>query len=78
MAAGGSPARTVVDALRRWPSPLLVTTADHPLLTPGMVERLLREGDPEADAVVALVPAAAAVVAIPEPAGPGCASPTVG
>jgi CTP:molybdopterin cytidylyltransferase MocA len=54
--AASSPARSVLAALDRLPDalPLLVATADHPLLTPGMVRHFLAGlGDCEAAAAVA-------------------------
>jgi GTP:adenosylcobinamide-phosphate guanylyltransferase len=45
LAAAGSPSRSVLRAAEELddPFPLLVTTADHALLTPAMVEHLCRE-----------------------------------
>ncbi len=51
-----SPSRSVQRALESkdivWP--LLITTADHPLLTPAMVEHFYRAGPADADATVGL------------------------
>ena len=58
-----SPSRSVLDALRRLQKhepaePVLVTTADHPLLTPEMVEHFQRACAPDgADVAVGMVPA---------------------
>jgi len=52
--AAGSPARSAAAAFEEFGAPLLVTTADHALLTPAMVAHLLREAPAEADAVAAL------------------------
>ena len=56
--SAGTPATSVLDALQvlDMASPLLVTTADHALLTPGMVQTFCREADAtDADVVAALV-----------------------
>lgn len=56
IAAAGSPATSVLAALRELPDavPLLVVTADHPLLTPAMVRYFLEGlGDSQAAAAVA-------------------------
>lgn len=58
--AAGSPSASVVGALDRLGGdvfPCLVTTADHALLTPAMIERFIDDLDPAADAGVALVTA---------------------
>jgi CTP:molybdopterin cytidylyltransferase MocA len=58
-----SPSRSVLDALQRLAKqdpaePVLVTTADHPLLTPEMVEHFYRSGvSEEADVAVGMVAA---------------------
>lgn len=57
--AAATPATTVHDALKQSESGLLVTTADHPLLTPGMVRHFLRKIDPN------VISAAAACVDAP-------------
>ncbi|WP_342452814.1 nucleotidyltransferase family protein [Pararoseomonas indoligenes] len=49
-----SPARSAAAVLEEFGAPLLVTTADHALLTPDMVEHLLRTAPPGASAVAAL------------------------
>lgn len=61
VASGGSPSDSVAKAVAELhePFPLLVTTADHPLLSPAMIEHFCREalaGD--ADITAALAPAA--------------------
>lgn len=52
-----TPSRSVADALEVWPGgPVLVTTADHALLTPDRIGRFLRAAEAtNADAAVALV-----------------------
>lgn len=57
--AAGSPSLSVVQALQRLNGcyPLLVTTADHPLLTPGMIAHFCAAVDDEADVAIALAPA---------------------
>ncbi len=70
-----SPSRSVQDALRELPEEarVLVTTADHPLLVPSMVEHFLASaGDGagaaagEADLLVGLVPAAVVQARYPQ------------
>lgn len=70
-----SPSRSVLDALRDLPEQarVLVTTADHPLLAPAMVEHFLAArgdgagaGAREADLLVGLVPAAVVQARYPE------------
>jgi GTP:adenosylcobinamide-phosphate guanylyltransferase len=64
-----SPSRSVVVALESLPagSPLLVTTADHALLTPEMVEHFTRAcGQERADVRVALVAASLLRARFPE------------
>jgi CTP:molybdopterin cytidylyltransferase MocA len=55
----GSPSRSVAEALRRVeaPFPMLVTTADHPLLRPEMIAHFCDRVPAEADVAVALAPA---------------------
>ena len=53
-AAADSPAASAAAALAEFGAPLLVTTADHALLTPGMVGHFLRAAPPDAAAVAAL------------------------
>ncbi|CAO3433252.1 nucleotidyltransferase family protein [Azospirillum doebereinerae] len=54
--AASSPSRSVLAALEAVPDPFpcLVTTADHPLLTPAMVEHFWTHAPPDADAAVGL------------------------
>ncbi|WP_338661205.1 nucleotidyltransferase family protein [Pararoseomonas sp. SCSIO 73927] len=52
--SGTSPARSAAAIFERFGAPLLVTTADHALLTPDMVGHLLRAAPPGASAVAAL------------------------
>jgi len=64
-----SPAASVADALADAPGPLLVTTADHPLLTRAMLEHFLtRARASGADVAVGVV--AASVVRAAHPASP--------
>lgn len=57
--AAGSPSLSVAQALQwlRVPFPLLVTTADHPLLTPGMIAHFCAAIADDADIAIALAPA---------------------
>jgi CTP:molybdopterin cytidylyltransferase MocA len=59
IAPGASPSLSVAAAIERLPSPwpLLVTTADHPLLTTAMVDHFCTAAPAEADVAVALAPA---------------------
>ena len=52
--AAGSPSRSVVAALARYPVPLLVTTADHALLEARWVSHFLAAVPDDADAALAL------------------------
>lgn len=52
--SGASPARSSAAALAEFGTPLLVTTADHALLTPAMVTHLLEAAPREAAALAAL------------------------
>ncbi len=54
MAAAASPSATVAAALAREGTPLLATTADHPLLEPQWLSAFLAACPREADAVAAL------------------------
>ena len=57
IAALGSPASSVHSALETLPTPVLVTTADHPLLTPDMIASFLDEAERNpAEALTALCP----------------------
>jgi GTP:adenosylcobinamide-phosphate guanylyltransferase len=49
-----SPARSAAAVFEEFGAPLLVTTADHALLTPAMVTHLLKAAPPEAAALAAL------------------------
>jgi GTP:adenosylcobinamide-phosphate guanylyltransferase len=54
--SASSPSRSVALELEERGAPLLVTTADHPLLSPAMLEHLLRAADAsDADVVVGVV-----------------------
>jgi GTP:adenosylcobinamide-phosphate guanylyltransferase len=53
--AAASPSRSVLRALGALPLPLLVTTADHPLLAAAMVDAFCDAVPADADAAVALV-----------------------
>jgi GTP:adenosylcobinamide-phosphate guanylyltransferase len=66
-ASGSSPADSVRDFVEHAAKgPLLVTTADHPLLTAQTIERFLAEAlSSDNDLTVALVPAAAVLARVP-------------
>jgi GTP:adenosylcobinamide-phosphate guanylyltransferase len=68
VAAGASPAATVLAALERAPDelPLLVTTADHALLTAEIVEHFLAAAPAGADVVAAVADAALLTTAYPD------------
>jgi GTP:adenosylcobinamide-phosphate guanylyltransferase len=66
VAPAESPSRSVLRALDGAAFPVLLTTADHPLLTPAMVEHFLDAAPAAADAAVALAPAAVIRAAYPE------------
>lgn len=62
-----SPSRSVLDALEAWQGPVLVTTADHALLTPEVAAHFLSECDgAAADVVVGLVRRAVVEARFPE------------
>lgn len=65
--ASESPAASVAAALRRidLSQPLLVTTGDHPLLTPAILQRFLDSAPVDCDLAVALVPADVVSAAYP-------------
>ena len=65
--AAESPAASVAAALRRidLAQPLLVTTADHPLLTPVILQRFLDAAPKDCDLAVALAPADVVAAAYP-------------
>jgi len=52
--AAASPSRSLAAALAEFGAPLLVTTADHALLTPAMVSHFMAAVPPASDAVAAL------------------------
>ncbi len=53
--AAASPSRSVLQALATLPPPLLITTADHPLLSAAMVDGFCAAVPADADAAVAVV-----------------------
>jgi GTP:adenosylcobinamide-phosphate guanylyltransferase len=53
--AAASPSQSVLRALATLPLPLLITTADHPLLSAAMVDHFCAAVPAEADAAVAVV-----------------------
>jgi GTP:adenosylcobinamide-phosphate guanylyltransferase len=53
--AAASPARSVLAALDILPLPLLVTTADHPLLSAAMIDHFCAAAPPDAAAAVGVV-----------------------
>lgn len=53
--AAASPARSVLAALEALPPPLLITTADHPLLTAAMIDSFCAAVPADADAAVGVV-----------------------
>jgi GTP:adenosylcobinamide-phosphate guanylyltransferase len=55
--AASSPSLSVLGALETLPLPLLITTADHPLLSAAMIDRFCAAVPADADAAVAVVPA---------------------
>jgi CTP:molybdopterin cytidylyltransferase MocA len=65
--AADSPAASVAAALRRidLTKPLLVTTGDHPLLTPAILQRFLDAAPKDCDLAVALAPADVIAAAYP-------------
>ena len=67
IAAADSPAASVSAALNRidLKQPLLVTTADHPLLTPAILDRFLELAPGDCDLAVALAPADVVAAAYP-------------
>ncbi|MBO1075875.1 nucleotidyltransferase family protein [Roseomonas marmotae] len=64
--AEGSPSRSVAAALAEFGAPLLVTTADHALLTPAMVGRFLADLPPGVDVAAGLARAETVLAAWPE------------
>ena len=65
-AAAPSPARSAAAALEEFGAPLLVTTADHALLTPAMVAHLLSAVPPGVAAAAALARRETVLAAYPE------------
>jgi CTP:molybdopterin cytidylyltransferase MocA len=65
--AAESPAASVAAALRQidLTRPLLVTTGDHPLLTPAILQRFLESAPMDCDLAVALAPAEVVAAAYP-------------
>jgi CTP:molybdopterin cytidylyltransferase MocA len=65
--AAQSPAASVAAALARIDlvQPLLITTGDHPLLTPAVLQRFLDSAPPNCDLAVALAPADVVAAAHP-------------
>jgi CTP:molybdopterin cytidylyltransferase MocA len=65
--AAQSPAASVAAALRRinLAQPLLVTTGDHPLLTPAILQRFVESAPKDCDLAVALAPADVVAAAYP-------------
>ena len=65
--AAQSPAASVAAALARidLSQPLLITTGDHPLLTPAIVQRFLDSAPVDCDLAVALAPADVVAAAYP-------------
>lgn len=63
--AAGSPSRTVASMLEEFGTPLLVTTADHALLTPAMVCWFVSHCSGRADAVAAIAGAETILAAYP-------------
>ena len=64
--AGASPARSVEAALAEFGAPLLVTTADHALLTPAMVQHVLASPPPGTDLAAGLARAETILAAYPQ------------
>jgi len=65
--AAESPAASVAEALRRidLAQPLLITTGDHPLLTPAILQRFVESAPVDCDLAVALAPAELVASAYP-------------
>lgn len=64
--AGASPARSAAAILEEFGTPLLVTTADHALLSAAMVTHLLNAAPPEAAAFAALARRETVLLEFPE------------
>ncbi|WP_272877399.1 nucleotidyltransferase family protein [Roseomonas haemaphysalidis] len=63
--AAGSPSRSVAAALEEFGTPLLVTTADHALLTPAMVAHFMDNVPPGTDVAAGLARAETVLAAWP-------------
>lgn len=66
MPTATGPSATVMAAMEREGTPLLVTTADHALLRPEWVREFLAAPEGEADALVALARREAVLAAVPD------------
>ncbi len=64
--AESSPSRSVGAMLTRFGTPLLITTADHPLLTPAMVSHVLAARVPGTDVIAAIARSTIIRAAFPE------------
>lgn len=64
--AAGSPSRSVVAALEKYPVPLLITTADHALLQAAWVSHFLAEVPAGADAALALARSEVVLAEMPD------------
>jgi CTP:molybdopterin cytidylyltransferase MocA len=67
VAASTSPAASVAEVLKHIDlrQPLLITTADHPLLTPTILQRFIESAPTDCDLAVALAPSDAVAAAYP-------------
>ena len=63
--AASTPSRSVLQALGTLPMPLLITTADHPLLSAAMIDHFCAAVPADADAAVAVVRASLLQVSYP-------------
>ena len=63
--AASTPSRSVLQALGTLPLPLLITTADHPLLSAAMIDHFCAAVPADADAAVAVVRASLLQVSYP-------------
>lgn len=64
--AAGSPSRSVVAALAKYPTPLLITTADHALLQPAWVSHFLKQVPQDADAALGLARSEVVLAEMPD------------
>lgn len=64
--AAGSPSRSVVAALAKYPVPLLITTADHALLQPAWVSHFLAAVPTGADAALGLARSEVVLAEMPD------------